>query len=282
MRPSALLLAVGVPVFIAVRWRSVRGGLVALGVAAAVVAPWMVKARAMTGDFIFVNCATSRNLYLGNSPWTPLYKTWWFGSHDEAASVPAAFAEQDAAVRALPPGEADAAFRKLAVEHIESRPGLFAIRTLNRMRTYFAFDTYAGTVLVKFNKLPRALGLSVIALDAAFYVALMTLSLVAFHAPRGLRTGRVTRATLLWLVAGYAIPYWVSFSHPTYHIPVVPLLAVPAAALLAQVLGMERVELAEAMANLRRRRSIAFAVVVFLAIQGEWAVVMGIGLLGRG
>ncbi len=80
MRPSVVFLALGVPIFIMVRWRSVKGGLVALGVAAALVAPWLLKAKAMTGDFVFVNYATSRNLYVGNNEWTPLYKTWWFGS----------------------------------------------------------------------------------------------------------------------------------------------------------------------------------------------------------
>jgi hypothetical protein len=92
----------------------------------------------------------------------------------------------------------------------------------------------------------------------------------------------VTRATLLWIVAGYAIPYWISFSHPTYHIPVVPLLAVPAAVLLAQVLGMEAGALDTALTKLKQRRSIAVAVVVFLAIQVEWAVVMGLTFVGKG
>lgn len=281
-RPSALLLAVGVPVFIAVRWRSVRGGLVALGVAAAVVAPWIVKARAMTGDLIFVNCATSRNLYLGNNEWTPLYRTWWLGSHDEVGAVPDGFAAEDARIRALPPAKEDAEYRRLAVEHIEARPGLFAGRTLSRIRAYFAFDTYAGTVLTKLHGLPRALGLSVIALDALFYIALMALSLVAFHAPRGLGTGRVIRATILWIVAGYAIPYWISFSHPTYHLPVVPLLAIPGAVLLAQLGGMNARALGDATARLRRRRSMAAALAVFLAVQVEWVIVMGAEFLGKG
>lgn len=282
LRPSALLLALGVPVFISVRWRAIKGALVALGVAAAVVVPWVFKVHAMTGDFVYVNYATPRNFFIGNNQWTPLYKTWWLGSHDEAGEVPAGFARKDAAIRALGPAEEDETYRRLAAEHIESRPGLFVVRTLNRARTYFAFDTYAGTVLIKFNGLPKAVGLSVIVLDALFYIVLMVLSAVAFHAPRGLRAGRVTRATLLWIVAGYAIPYWISFSHPTYHIPVVPLLAVPAAVLLAQVLGMEAGALDTALTKLKQRRSIAVAVVVFLAIQVEWAVVMGLTFVGKG
>jgi 4-amino-4-deoxy-L-arabinose transferase-like glycosyltransferase len=282
MRPSVVFLALGVPVFIMVRWRSVRGGLVAIGVAAALVAPWMLKVRAMTGDFVFVNYATSRNLYIGNNQWTPLYKTWWFGSHDEAGAVPLGFRIEDERIRALPAAEEEKTYRALAAEHIQSAPGRFALRTLNRVRAYFAFDTYAGTVLVKFNKLPKALGLSVIALDAMFYVALMALSLVAFHAPRGLGTGRVTRATLLWIVAAYAVPYWIAFSHATYHIPVVPLLAIPGAVLLAQVVGMDRQALAAALRSLRKRKSMAIALAVFLAIQVEWAVVMGLGFLDKG
>lgn len=282
MRPSVVFLALGVPVFIAVRWRSVRGGLVALGVAAALVTPWMLKVKAMTGDFVFVNYATSRNLYIGNNEWTPLYKTWWFGSHDEAGAVPRGFAIEDARIRALPAAKEERAYRALAAEHIQSEPGRFALRTLNRVRSYFAFDTYAGTVLIKFNRLPKALGLSVIALDALFYIALMALSLVAFNAPRGLGTGRVTRATLLWIVAAYAVPYWIAFSHPTYHIPVVPLLAIPGAVLLAEMAGMDSQALDAARRSLRKRKSIGIALAVFLAVQVEWAVVMGLGFLDKG
>jgi 4-amino-4-deoxy-L-arabinose transferase-like glycosyltransferase len=282
MRPSVVFLALGVPVFIMVRWRSVKGGLVALGVAAALVAPWLLKAKAMTGDFVFVNYATSRNLYVGNNEWTPLYKTWWFGSHDEAGTVPRGFAAEDARIRALPPAEEERTYRDLATDHIQSEPWRFAVRTLNRIRTYFAFDTYTGTVLGKFYRLPAALGLSVIALDALFYIALMAVSLLAFHAPRGLGTGRVTRATLLWIVAAYAVPYWIAFSHPTYHIPVVPLLAVPGALLLAQLAGMDQRALATARQSLRKRRAMLIALAVFLAVQVEWVIVMGVGFLDKG
>jgi 4-amino-4-deoxy-L-arabinose transferase-like glycosyltransferase len=281
MRPSAFLLALGVPVFTAVRWRSLRAALVALGVVAALVVPWMAKVRTMTGDVIFINCATARNLYLGNNEWTPFYKTWWLGSHDEPGAVPDAFIAEDARTRALPPAKEDAEYRALAAEHVRSRPGHFALRTLNRIRAYFAFDTYAGTVLIKFNGLPRALGLSVIALDALFYLALMALSLTAFLAPRGLGTGRVTRATILWIVTAYAIPYWVAFSHPTYHIPVVPLLAIPGAVLLAQMSGMEPGALRNALGTLRRRRSVWIGLAAFAAVQVEWVIVMGAGFLGK-
>jgi len=282
MRPSVVFLAAGVPIFIMVRWRSVKGGLVALGVAAALVAPWLVKVKVMTGDFVFVNYATSRNLYIGNNEWTPLYKTWWLGSRNEAGVVPRGFAAEDARIRALPPAEEERAYRALATDHIQSEPGRFAVRTLNRIRGYFAFDTYTGTVLGKFCKLPAALGLSVIALDALFYIALMALSIVAFHAPRGLGTGRVTRATLLWIVAAYAVPHWIAFSHPMYHIPVVPLLAIPGAVLLAQLGGMDRQALATARQSLRRRRAMLIVLAVFFAVQVEWAIVMGVGFLDKG
>lgn len=282
MRPSVVFLAVGVPIFIMVRWRSVKGGLVALGVAAVLVAPWLVKVKAMTGDFVFVNYATSRNLYIGNNEWTPLYKTWWLGSRSEAGTVPRGFAAEDARIRALPPADEERAYRALATDHIQSEPGRFAVRTMNRIRGYFAFDTYTGTVLGRFYKLPAALGLSVIALDALFYIALMALSIVAFHAPRGLGTGRVTRATILWIVAAYAVPHWIAFSHPMYHIPVVPLLAIPGAVLLAQLAGMDRRALATALESLRKRRAMLIVLAVFFAVQVEWAIVMGVGFLDKG
>jgi hypothetical protein len=282
MRPSAVLLALGVPVFIAVRWRSARAALVTLGVAAALVAPWVLKVRAMTGELVFVHCAASRSLYLGNNEWTPLYKTWWLASHDEPGAVPNAFTVADGRLRALAPHEEETAYRALAAEHIRSNPALFALRTLNRARAFFAFDTCAGAALTKLRGLPVALGLSVIALDALFYVALMALSLIAFGAPRGIGVGRVTRATILWVVAAYALPFWAALSHPMNHVAVVPLLAVPGVVLLAQAGGMDRAALARTVTGIKRRRSLLLALIVFLAIQVEWIVVMGAGFLGRG
>jgi 4-amino-4-deoxy-L-arabinose transferase-like glycosyltransferase len=282
LRPSAALLAASIPAFILIRWRSPGSALAVLAVAALLVLPWEVKVHAMTGDVVALNYATSRNLYIGNSPWTPLYKTWWFGSHEDAESVPPGFRQMDGAVRALPPSLQDTAYRRLAVEHIMKRPDLFVLRTLNRVRTYFAFDTYAGTVLVKFDRLPKLLGLAVIAADAIFYFVIMALSLVAFLAPEGLRIERAAASTLLLITVAYALPYWVAFSHPTYHFPVVPLLAVPAAVLVSDLLAADRASLRTAVAALVRRRSIGWALAVLLAIQLEWLGIMGSRLLGKG
>jgi 4-amino-4-deoxy-L-arabinose transferase-like glycosyltransferase len=282
LRPSAALLAASVPAFILIRWRSPGSALAVVAVAAMLVVPWEVKVHAMTGDVVAVNYATSRNLYIGNSPWTPLYRTWWFGSHEDAESVPAGFRETDAAIRALPPSLQDSAYRRLALEHILKRPDLFVLRTLNRVRTYFAFDTYAGTVLVKFDKLPKLLGLAVIALDAIFYMVILALSLAAFLAWEQVRIGRAALSALLLIAAAYALPYWVAFSHPTYHFPVVPLLAVPAAVLASDLLATERASLRKTIAGLVRRRSIGWGLAVLLAIQVEWLLVMGSRLLNKG
>ena len=64
----------------------------------------------------------------------------------------------------------------------------------------------------------------------------------------------------------YALPYFASFSHPTYHFPIIPLLAAPAAFVAARGLTG-----ASILPSTRGRRRLIYAAwAVLLAIQMEW------------
>src|SRR5262249_3834990 len=142
--------------------------------AALLIAAWEVTAHARTGRWVFINDANSQNLFYGNNPWTPLYRTWWFGSHKAGEpDVPDAYVALHKQIAELPPGQRDRAFTRVAVRHILERPDLFVVRTLARVQVYFAFDSFAGSFLMRRAGGGRALGLAALGLDALAYLFVM-------------------------------------------------------------------------------------------------------------
>ncbi|MDH7515077.1 MAG: glycosyltransferase family 39 protein [Bacteroidota bacterium] len=274
VRPSAILLVPFAAVARSLRTRRLGSAGLALATAAVLIGAWTVKAFELAGGPVLINFNNSRNFFYGNNPYTPLYRTWWLGSHTSGEEgVPPVYTERIMSIDRLPFRARDSVFLDAAVTHILERPDLFALRTLNRVRAFFAYDVFAGAFLYKFYGFPRAVGLGVIALDALFYAVFCISAAFALVAAKdrisfGLRVA-------LWILVLYAIPYAVSFSHPTYHFAVVPMIGLLAAPLLAAPLR-GRDGLPARWRGLTRVRKIAFAVflLVFLFIQLEWTWVM--------
>lgn len=269
VRPSNLLLVVVVPIALGYRTRRVRMGLAAVGVLVVLVAAWTAKARDLTGRFVFINNANAQNLFYGNNPDTPLYRTWWFGSHKPGeAGVPETYARQYGRLTDLPVAERDHAFTQAALDHIKARPDLFIVRSLNRVRTFFAFDTFTGAQVIKQaeTRTMTLLGLVELAFDGLCYLLVAALALLWLVSDGADEPERRAGVIALGLALLYALPYFASFSHPTYHFPIVPLLAAPAAFVAARGLTGARVWPAT-----RGRRRLVYATwAALLAIQIEW------------
>jgi hypothetical protein len=237
---------------------------------------WILKAHEMTGRWILVNEANSMNLFFGNNPYTPLYKTWWFGSHeDDASNVPSAYTAMLTAIKSEPPDVRDRLYLKVALGHIVHRPDLFVVRTANRIRSYFAFDTYTGSFLISKYSINKMLGLVVILLDALFYCTIMAAAILQVFSLSS-KSPRLGSAVLLLLMGGcYAIPYWLSFSHPTYHFPVVALFGVLAACFAGNVAASRKTGSPWPWAaSAKRKYSLLLVGIVFSYIQIEWIWMM--------
>jgi hypothetical protein len=269
LRPASLILLLVVPVYLAWRSRSLLAGFAVCLIPVAMVAMWIGYVHRGTGQLVMINTANARNFYLGNNPETPLYKTWWMGSHHEPGTAPP---------------EADTpALGKLhsvqAREYIVSHPGLFLLRTFNRVCVFFAFDTYTGAYVIENYGFPRLLGLAIIALDSAIYcilavgsiLYLATLpglrSLIAFLDDKSLHAGLLLVLSLL-----YASPYFLAFSHPRYHFPLEPLLMAAAAAFALPFLEGAPQPALEALRG--RRVAVAAAIVLFVSVQIEFALIV--------
>jgi 4-amino-4-deoxy-L-arabinose transferase-like glycosyltransferase len=64
---------------------------------------WSAREYRYSGNLVFINYTNSMNLYLGNNRFTPLYKTWWFGSHGRGSrDVPTEFSNRLRAISEIP------------------------------------------------------------------------------------------------------------------------------------------------------------------------------------
>jgi len=270
IRPSSLLLVAALPLYLLWRTRRWMPSLAVTAVAAVVIGSWTGYVYEKTGRLVKINTANSANFYLGNNPYTPVYRTWWLGSHHSPPEVPAAFVEERDRIMELDAPAQEAEFSRLAKEHIRQHPELFLLRTLNRICTYFAFDTFAGAYLIGNYGVPKLLGFATIAVDAVVYILIAVGSILYFTVPRS-REASTASLLLLGLALLYALPYFFAFSHPGYHYPIEPLLMILSSGLFAYL-----IEKRVSLRNIVAPRSTLMTVVltVFSFIQIEFLSIM--------
>ena len=265
IRPSAAVLLLLLPVGCVLVRRRVAAAAASALLGFALLAGWLVRSHQMTGHFVF-NTANSYNFYYGNNPWTPPYQTWYFGSHAKPGSMEILdfpdFADTMKQVYDLPEIERPALLQHLAFDEIRSHFARFLFRSFNRLRCFFGFSTFTAETFqnVRFGPVPLmapVLGLEMLTflallLPAAFWLA---------QASSSFWTDPRHSLPALALLA-YALPYWLSMSHPTYNFPVLLPIAV------LGVVAWSR----SARRTIRPGAWVAVSVV--LLIQVEWLVQM--------
>ena len=225
-RPATLLI---IPVFamglfaLLRKWskRSFLWSMLPVLLASTLLGSWELYLHHIHHRWVGINDATAMNLFIGNQAQTPLYKTWWLGSHDETRQAGFEdFYQTREAIRSLPMADQKDAFFQQAWQHIQDRPDLFVIRTLNRIRCFFAFDTYAGARTIS---IAPVLAACFLLIDGVLFLLLGYLLILGWKSqqiPKAIRCG----FSLLILV--YAVPYSIAFAHPTYHLAILPLAGI--------------------------------------------------------
>ncbi|MEO0895020.1 MAG: hypothetical protein AAFY71_01280 [Bacteroidota bacterium] len=224
-----------------------------LGLVGLMVLPllWEGYAWKQTGRWLRINDANSYNLYLGNHPEADHYRNWWLGSHEsrELKQFESFTSERDS-IRALAIPEQESTYRQLAWGYIAQDPGTFMLRGINRARVFWAYDILtAGSM--KANE--RSAWWLYLLIDAAMYVILL-IGAILFML-RGQRGSRLLFLSLLL----YMLPYLLAFAHPSYHFPLLPLMAI----------GMLKLE-SRAWPKNKAIFWIILALVLF--IQLEWSI----------
>lgn len=274
IRPSSLILVSLAALYLLLRSRRALPALLASVLPAILVSAWILYAHRVTGEFVPINTANSRNFFLGNNPLTPLYRTWWMGSHHESEKL-IGLSEDPAEIPDSPALQHELSRR--AWTYIAQNPGHFALRTFNRACVFFAPDTFTGAFVVENYGLPTIAGLAVVALDSIFFLALGlgTIFTLAERLPfewsqRGHNPMHATLLTALCIF--YAGPYFLAFSHPRYHFPIEPILSICAAS--AAVAFLRNPSLAVPSAGSRVRAAVIACSAAFMFIQVEFVAII--------
>lgn len=234
------------------------GAALAAAVVLVLVVPvQMHDAEAGAGWTLSTN--NERNLFLGNNPYTPDYKTSHLGqrSLDELPPETRAYLESF-----YDRPDARKAMEHEAISFMVRHPLRTAVRTLNRTTSFWGFDYVASREIQHWLGAGTRTALPLLAAEAGTYLAVAVLAIVGFFA-FGRGSHPSWRAWLVALALAYEAPYALAFSGGTYHFPVVPLL-VPFAAL---ALSRPRV----AWNRLRASRLAIAALVVFALVQVQYA-----------
>ncbi|MEM7036903.1 MAG: glycosyltransferase family 39 protein [Bacteroidota bacterium] len=269
VRPSAAFFLPLVPLMIFLQARKIGAAVFVAVLSVGMVSGWIWTATTSKGRLIPINEANARNFYLGNNAWTPWYKTWMYGSHwTQWPGFPEGFRAELAEIEAAPEGERTKQYWAAALGNIGAEPGMFAVRSLSRVRTFLAFDSMAGSRLLSGEKPNKVLGYVVLGLDAVFYMLIGVGWLIfVFGASRYALETRYFILSFVFLFM-YSLPYFTSFSHPTYHLPIIPFFLIPACALGSHML--EKGAPRRVFKNWRFY--VAFG--LFIGIQIEWVIQM--------
>lgn len=236
----------------------VGGAALAGGIALVLLVP--VQAHdASAGAGWVLSTNNERNLFLGNNPYTPDYKTSHLGqrSLDELPPRTRAYLRSF-----YERPDAREAMAHEAVHYVVSHPLRTAWRTLNRATSFWGFDYIASREIAKWLGWGTVRSLPLLAIEAGSYLLVSMLAICAL----GARPVACDRAHAAWLVAlalAYEAPYAVAFSGGTYHFPVVPLLVPFAALALAHP--------ARTWQRVRRSRMAWAALALFAAVQMQYA-----------
>ncbi|QNI37951.1 hypothetical protein [Edaphobacter albus] len=263
VRPSALPLLVVLPALVFFRRRQMLRPLLAVALGGVMIFAWIGKVHQLSGQWT-INNSNGANLYYGNNPWTPLYRTWYFGSHAKLGSEEIRqFPEYEEIVRrvaSLPETERGAEYKRLAEQYVLHRPDMFLLRTVNRVRCFWGFDIFTAANLRGAGGSAARWFLPVFLLDAACYLVVAGFAFYWIAAAPGM----FWRRWEVWLLVGaivlYALPYWISMSHPTYHFPIVAPLV------LLGVLARDQAQSHRTGASWRGWAAVA----VLALVQVEW------------
>lgn len=240
------------------RAKYVLGGLTVAIAASLFVAPVLLHNRA-AGAGLVLSTNNERNLFLGNNPYTPNYKTSHLGqrSLEELSPEVRAYLESF-----YDRPDAREAMKHEALVYMAAHPATTAYRSLNRATSFWGFDYLASRIVQSNRGWTERRFLPMLLVEAGGYLLVMLLALVAVFGFRDAVDGG-WRWWLVALALAYEAPYVIAFSGGTYHFPVVPLLMAFAALAITRGAG--------AIRRAARSWRTVLALAVFVAIQAQYA-----------
>jgi 4-amino-4-deoxy-L-arabinose transferase-like glycosyltransferase len=195
-----------------------------------VVAPWSVRNTRLQGTFAVVDTMGGLNLMMGNYAHTPEDRMWdavaLTGAESWSAQLPARGPDG----RAWTEGTKERWANAQAREYILGNPTVFTRRAVLKFADFWGIerDFLAGVQRGVYH-MPNWVSAPAAAAVVIAYAALMVLAVLGVClAPPEWRHHVVLLTVMLFICAVHT----VVFGHPRYHLPLVPVLSIYAAAAL--------------------------------------------------
>lgn len=269
-RPSNVLFLFGLPLFLYFVEKEslfyiLKKSLIFVSIPLIMMFLWKYKVKEMNGEWLPMNQFNSINFYFGNNEFTGLYKTWNMELDTNVVKV-------ISKVEKMPEKERAPFLEQKAISHIINAPHLFILRTFNRMCCFFAFETRAGTTILKYEG--SKFGYLMYILDIFLYFLLMIGGLIGFFANY---LSILQKKKLLCFIFLASIPYFLAFSLPIYHFLILPLMGVAAISWLGKWFKKE-ISLTEIWISFSRKQQLSFIflLIFFFFIQIEWILMRAI------
>jgi 4-amino-4-deoxy-L-arabinose transferase-like glycosyltransferase len=201
---------------------------------AVVLAPWAMRNTAVHGTFVPIDCMGGRNFMMGNYEFTPLYRSWdAISISGEESWIEVLKAKHPELSRsgAVTQGQLDQIAMKEGLQFVRENPELTLKRDLVKFFDFWGLERelVAGADRGYFGPIPSSGVLFLGLVICSTYIAILFSGILgaAVTPPSNWR-----HHLLLLMVIGFTcVVHTVVFAHSRYHLPVMPLVMIYAAAL---------------------------------------------------
>lgn len=243
-----LLLAIQAP------WRKriLTAGM-ALATFLLVIFPWAWRNTQLHRTLVIIDVMGGRNVMMGNYEYTPLERSWATISDVTGEKAwHTVLAQHTPGYSQLTQGQIDKAAMKSGIRFFFSHLGLSIQRSIVKFFNFWQLErTFAaGMAQGLFGEIPKLTFFAVSLVICGSYA--LVLFLAIFGAGLAPPTNRWSHIVLLFGIAFSCLIHSVAFAHSRYHLPLIPILLVYAAAAVVQwkVIWAKRTSWAFAVASI--------------------------------
>jgi len=206
---------------------------VALCLAFAVtLAPWTIRNTLLQRTFTTVDVMGGRNVMMGNYEYTPWHRPWAAIEIEGDQAWHRVLSRAHGGLAGQTQGQIDKLAMRYALDYMLAHPGQTAARSAAKFFHFWQLERelVAGARRGLWGDFPLPLVLAIAAVILAAYCSVMVLGLFGFAASPP--ENRTMHWFLLLLLAFVTALHSVAFGHSRYHLPLMPIVIVYAAAAL--------------------------------------------------
>ena len=201
---------------------------------AGVLTPWAIRNTQLQRTFVPVDCMGGRNFMMGNYEYTPLYRSWdAIAIRDENEWLQVMISRHPEYAGSTQ-GQLDKFAFGEAVHFVRDNPGLTAQRDVIKFFDFWGLERelIAGMYRGYFGPIPSPVMVGISIAICGSYV--LVLFVGAFGASRRCRLDLRLHLLLLLIICFVCAVHTVVFAHSRYHLPIMPLVMLFAAAVFSE------------------------------------------------